>query len=590
MAASRLTTLRLLFSFTHSNLQRLFLALFLALLAIACNIALLATGGYLIAMAVFRPALATLALPISIVRLAGLGRAGARYGERIFSHAFALSILAPLRTWCFDQLIPLAPAHLLHQRSGDILSLFLADVNTLEEAYLRVLFPAIVTSIGSMLIIILFAPISIVLGIVVVMLFWISALGIPALFHQALRTCTTASTIQRGILQSEAVDFFQGLLDLTLLRDALRWRRSQLLTVSTALLHTQQKSAWLEALREGLQNLVSGLILWCGLLFIIPLFVAGHLSGPVFVALTITLLVINELMQPVSELFPGIIQAGVAGSRLLALTSLPPAVTTPTHPCKLTAPHSITFDHVSFRYPSASSLTLHELSFHIPAGSWVTLAGPSGAGKTTLLQLIPRFWDPTSGTITIGLYPITAYDLAELRRQIALVDQNPYLFTGSIRENLLLANPHASSAEIEHAIAIAQLDLFLSALPRGLDTDIGEHGSRLSGGERQRLALARALLKNAPILLLDELSAHLDPPTEQALLHSIRSAATNRTILQITHRLTTISDTTHVILLQDGRIVEQGPASALRRGNSRFQHLYQAEVSHSGCITGGSPQ
>jgi ATP-binding cassette subfamily C protein CydC len=230
-------------------------------------------------------------------------------------------------------------------------------------------------------------------------------------------------------------------------------------------------------------------------------------------------------------------------------------------------------DRVSFAYRAEDGLVLDQISLDVAAGSWVAVVGPSGSGKSTLAHLILRFWDPTSGEIRIGGHNIRHYALDDLRGMVGVVAQDTHIFADTLRHNLLLARPDAAEAEIAQALERAQLAELVDGLPRGLDTWVGEQGLRLSGGERQRLAIARTLLKNAPILLLDEPTANLDPITEQALLAAIHELMRGRTVLTISHRLIAMERMDEILVLDHGRIVERGTHDHLIAAHGLYRQM-----------------
>jgi ATP-binding cassette subfamily C protein CydC len=234
-------------------------------------------------------------------------------------------------------------------------------------------------------------------------------------------------------------------------------------------------------------------------------------------------------------------------------------------------------DRVSFAYRVEDGLVLDQISLDVAAGSWVAVVGPSGSGKSTLGHLVLRFWDPTSGEIRIGGHNIRDYALDDLRRMVGVVAQDTHIFADTLRNNLLLARPDAAEGEIAQALERAQLAEFVEGLPRGLDTWVGEQGLRLSGGERQRLAIARTLLKNAPILLLDEATANLDPITEQALLAAIHELMRGRTVLMVSHRLIGMERMDEIVVLDHGRIVERGTHDHLSAAHGLYRQMLDVQ-------------
>jgi ATP-binding cassette subfamily C protein CydCD len=242
----------------------------------------------------------------------------------------------------------------------------------------------------------------------------------------------------------------------------------------------------------------------------------------------------------------------------------------------------VSFRNVSFAYQGRSKSILQDLNFEIPAGKTLALVGPSGAGKTTLAQLLMRFWDPEKGSIKLNGIELKDYKLEDLRSRVALVAQDTYLFNNSLRENILVAKPDATELELGEAVKLSALSEVIESLPDGIDTMVGERGASLSGGQRQRVAIARAFLKDAPLLILDEATSHLDALSEQTVHKALNLLKTNRTTIIIAHRLSTIRDADRIIVLHEGRMVENGTHKELLQKPGLYRQLVSKQLSGSG--------
>jgi ATP-binding cassette subfamily C protein CydC len=331
--------------------------------------------------------------------------------------------------------------------------------------------------------------------------------------------------------------------------------------------------ALVSGLQRALHDLAMNLAVWATLLLAIPLVTHRTIAGIYLAVLVFVVMGSFEGVQPLGQAFQFLGRTVAAGERLFEIVDAPPRVSDE-DACRL-SPESqaLQLDRVSFAYRAEDGLVLDQISLDVAAGSWVAVVGPSGSGKSTLAHLILRFWDPTSGEIRIGGHNIRNYALDDLRGMVGVVAQDTHIFADTLRHNLLLARPDATEAEIAQALERAQLAEFVDGLPRGLDTWVGEQGLRLSGGERQRLAIARTLLKNAPILLLDEPTANLDPITEQALLAAIHELMRGRTVLTISHRLIAMERMDEILVLDHGRIVERGTHDHLIAAHGLYRQM-----------------
>lgn len=280
-------------------------------------------------------------------------------------------------------------------------------------------------------------------------------------------------------------------------------------------------------------------------------------------------------LAQLSEVWGEVSQAAGAAERIAELLAVKPQIRTPDRPVPLPEPArgEISFRHVSFRYPSRGESALTDVSFDVAPGETVAIVGPSGAGKSTVFNLLLRFYDPEAGEIRVDGVPIGQADLVQLRKRMALVPQEVALFADTVAENIRYGSPHASREEVERAARLAQAHEFITALPQGYDTQLGERGVSLSGGQRQRIAIARAILRNAPILLLDEATSALDAESEVAVQKALEEVMRGRTTLVIAHRLATIQKADRILVFDGGRIIEEGSHAGLIRQGGLYARL-----------------
>ena len=320
------------------------------------------------------------------------------------------------------------------------------------------------------------------------------------------------------------------------------------------------------------------LVMWQGALDV----AAGRMTGGSIAAFVITGGLVAGAFGSLSESWGDLLRGAGAAGRLQELLASEPALQSPAHPRSIPAEGGVRveFDHVTFRYPTRPErLALDDFSLDVQPGETLALVGPSGAGKSTVLQLLLRFYDPEAGTIRLNGCSLPEADMGDLRGLMAFVPQETMIFAASARDNLRYGRWSASDAEIWEAARAANAEEFLSDLPQGLDTYLGDNGARLSGGQRQRIAIARAMLRNAPILLLDEATSALDSRSEALVQQAIERLMQGRTTIVIAHRLSTVRSADRIVVLDQGAIAEQGTHDALLKRGGLYARLASVELT-----------
>ena len=552
------------------------LAIFLGCATVASNIGLLGIAAYLIAAAAIVPFLILLTLPIYIVRFMGVLRAVSRYGERLVAHNVTFRLLAQLRTFVYSRLEPLAPARLLAYRSGDMLTRLVADIEELQHVYLRVVSPFIVAVVIAMLTFGLFSIFSPVLAWIALAFLVATGLGVPLLVGVLTRGLGRRQLALRAGLNAQIVDGIQGVQDLLACGRAGD-QQQKIADLDRALGQVQGRMALIAGLQQTMNDFLMNLALWTILILAIPLVATKVINGVYLAFLALVILASFEAVQPLAQAFQFLGHSLAAAERLFGVIDVAPQVLESAAPLPVPGGRVLEFDDVYFAYHPDEGEVLESIAFAVRPSSRVAVVGPSGSGKSTLVRLALRFWDPTRGAIRLDGQDIRKYALSDLRSVIGTVAQDTHLFNGTIRDNLLLARPEASDSEMEQVLEQVQLAEFINQLPDGLETWVGEQGLRLSGGERQRLAVARALLKNAPLLILDEATANLDSLTECALLDALDVLMRGRTTLMITHRLVAMERMDEILVLDSGRVCERGTHSQLLAADSLYRRMFDVQ-------------
>ncbi|GHD38631.1 thiol reductant ABC exporter subunit CydD [Streptomyces galbus] len=537
---------------------RLALALLLGSLALGSAVGLMATSGWLISRASQQPPVLYLMVAVTATRAFGIGRAVFRYAERLVSHDAVLRMLADTRVAVYRRLERLAPAGLRTTRRGDLLSRLVADVDALQDYWLRWLLPAgaaTVVCAGTVAFTAWMLPEA---GAVLAAGLLAAGVGVPLVTGAVARRADRRLAPARGVLATRVADLLTGTAELTV-AGALPARTAEAREADGVLTRIATRAATATALGDGLTALVSGLTLAATALVGVQAVAAGRLGGVALAVVVLTPLAAFEavLGLPLAVQYRQRVRR--SAERVYEVLDSPEPVREPEQPRRAPAsPFPLVVRGLTARYAGQDRNALSGVDLRLTEGRRIAVVGASGSGKTTLAQVLLRFLDPDAGTYTLGGVDAFALDGDAVRRLVGLCAQDAHLFDSSVRENLLLARKDASEADLRDALARARLLDWVDTLPDGLDTLVGEHGARLSGGQRQRLALARALLADFPVLVLDEPAEHLDLPTADALTADLLAATEGRTTLLITHRLTGLQAVDEVIVLDGGRVVQRG--------------------------------
>ena len=541
----------------------LFLGLLLMMLGLASSIGLLNVSGWFLAATAIAGAgsLFNFFYPSASVRGLAISRTALRYVEKIVTHDATFRILAKLRVQVFEKIIPLSPAVLNRYRNSDLLNRLVSDVDTLDSLYLRLIAPFI----SAILVIALMTfglsfvngQLALLLGACLLALLIL----VPTIFYQLGKKFGAKLTAQRATYRSQFVEFIQSQAEL-LLFNAEHKLKEQMNSTEQQWQALQQKEANLSGLSSAILLFINGLVVCLMLWLSANTDFGSDEYRFAFIALfTFAALASFEILMPLGAAFLHIGQIIASAERVTEIVEQKPLVTFNGNISFAQADSSaplIQAENLSFAYPEQQNLALNNLNLQISQGQRIAILGKTGSGKSTLLQLLVRNYDTQQGQLTLAGNPIQSYSEEALRSQICLLTQRVHVFSDSLRNNLQLASAQTISDEkMQEVLRQVGLSKLLEQ-ERGLDIWLGDGGRPLSGGEQRRLGLARILLNDAPILLLDEPTEGLDRETERQVLERIFAHTQNKTLIMVTHRLTAIEQFDHLYLIDDARLIEQG--------------------------------
>ncbi|MFE7186263.1 thiol reductant ABC exporter subunit CydD [Streptomyces erythrochromogenes] len=560
------------------------LGLLLGSLAVGCSVGLMAVSGWLISRASEQPPVLYLMVAVTATRAFGMGRAVFRYAERLVSHDAVLRMLADLRVSVYRRLERIAPAGLREHRRGDLLARLVADADALQDYWLRWLLPvgtAVLVGTGSVAFTTWLLPEA---GAVLAVGLLAAGVGVPLVSGACARRAERRLAPARGELATRVADLLTGTAELTV-AGALADRKGRARESDGVLTRIAARGAAAGGLGGGLSALVCGLTVVAAAAVAADAVHDGRLSG---VAMAVAVLTPLAAFEAVSGL-PLAVQyrqrVRRSAERVYEVIDAPVPVAEPEQPAAAPAsPFPLRLAGLSARHPGQERDALSGLDLTLEAGRRIAVVGPSGSGKTTLAQVMLRFLDPAEGSYRLGGADARTLDSDDVRALVGLCAQDAHLFDSSVRENLRLARTGASEAQLRDALAAARLLEWADGLPDGLDTLVGEHGERISGGQRQRLALARALLADFPVLVLDEPAEHLDLATADALTTDLLAATEGRTTVLITHRLAGLEAVDEVLVLDRGEVVQRGGYAELAAVEGPLRRMLERERATDGTL------
>ncbi|HIF9257378.1 TPA: heme ABC transporter ATP-binding protein/permease CydC [Photobacterium damselae] len=552
------------------------LGMILGLATILAAISLLTLSGWFIAASAV--AGLTIAretfnymLPGAGVRGFSMARTAGRWGERVVSHNATFKLLADLRIFFFRKLTPLIPGRQTNLRDADLLNRLVADVDAMDHVYLRLVSPLIVGVLSLIAVTVFLSWFDLTIGLTLGAILLALMLLLPVIFYRLGKRNGEALTYSKANYRITLLDWIQGQAELLLFNAEERYR-VQAESEQQSLLTAQRKMANLTGIANAILMAATGwtlvLITW-----IAADGVGGNPPDPFVAMVAFATMASFELMMPVAGAFQYLGQTLTSARRLNEIIEAKPDTPFDPNGYQAKAQGNITIENISYTYYGSEQPVLKQVNLSLKQGEKLAILGRTGCGKSTLLQLLTRNWDPQQGQISLDGIPLPQWQEGALRSAMTVVSQRVDVFNGSLRENLLLAKPQASDAECVQALEQVGLTTLLDG--QGLDTWLGEGGRQISGGERRRLGIARALLHDAPILLMDEPTEGLDRKTEQQILELLLEHAKDKTVIFITHRLIGLDEMDQICLMDEGRIIEHGKHQQLLAQKGRYAELCQ---------------
>ncbi|MEZ9548922.1 MULTISPECIES: heme ABC transporter ATP-binding protein/permease CydC [Vibrio] len=553
------------------------LGMLLAFATLSASIGLLTLSGWFIsASAVAGLTIAretfNYMLPGGGVRGLAMSRTAGRWGERVVSHNATFKLLTDLRIFFFKKLAPLIPGRISNLRDADLLNRLVADVDAMDHVYLRLVSPVTVGVFGIFFLTLFLMWFDSSLGLILGSILLIMLLVWPILFYKLGKRNGGELTQNKADLRVTTLDWIEGYSELTLFGAEERYRN--------AILETQQKLMANQFVNANLTGMASAaLMLFNGLTLVLMLWLAadgvgGNAPDPFIALMAFATMASFELLMPIAGAFQHLGQTLSSARRLNEVILSEPEVQFAEEKLDINKPLDIAFSNVTFNYPDSERNVLNAVDLTIPATHKVAIVGQTGSGKSTLIQLLTRYWDPKKGYISIAGIELTQWNESQLRESISVVSQRVDILNGTLRDNLLIARPEATDDHLANILKDVGLEKLLEN--NALDSWLGDGGRQLSGGEKRRIGIARAILHDAPILLLDEPTEGLDKQTEHSIMTLFEKHFEGKTVIFITHRLIGLESMDSIVLIEQGEIVENGSHETLLNEAGRYFQLRQA--------------
>lgn len=539
-------------------LTRMALGMLLALVTLLSSLFLLSLSGWFLAATAFAGIAGLYTfnymLPAAGVRGAAILRTTARYAERLVSHNTTFKLLAFLRILAFKKIVPLSSRQRQHYQKADLLNRFIADIDHLDHVYLKLLSPFITGFIAIIVLFLGLSPFNLSLAILISTVLLLTLIMTPIYFYQAGKTTGQQLAQQKSDYRQHVVSYLQGQAELTIF-DAREQFRQQLDQAENRWLQNQQQQAKLASMAQSWIIIIIGLL--TSLVLYLSISGITFTQPPIIALFVFICLSCAEILAPIPNAFIYLGHVIASAKRIGELFNQQPDIDYPsTSPIEITTAPKLQLTDVTFTYPQQPIATINQLCWEINAGEHIALIGKTGCGKSTILKLITRTWEANQGQITINDVDLRDFSESSLRNFMAVIPQRIDIFNDTLRNNLLIGNPSATDQQLIEVLTLVGLEKLLAS-ENGLTLWLGENGRALSGGEKRRIGIARALLHDAPLVLMDEPTESLDNETEQQIIALIRQIYTNKTLIMVTHRLTEHQMFDKVYMMENGKIMQK---------------------------------
>jgi len=546
------------------------LASFIGFLTIGSSIGLLMTSAYIIAKAALHPHIGELSIGIVGVRFFGIARGLLRYGERLFSHEVTFNLLAKFRVWFFKSIEPLVPSKTEKFTSGDLLTRVVSDVESLEHIFIRVISPPVIAIAIGFIVSIIFAFFNVTFMIAFLVPYLLAGIGIPFVTNKLSAKHGENIILLRARLTELSLDGIEGKNELISFRK-VETHNAEFNEVNQRLIKLQRKMKLISGMNESLIGLLMNLAVVAIVITAIPLLQNGIISGTSLSVLALGTMAAFEAVLPMPLALQYLNSSIKAGDRLFQITD---QVTEEKKvPNQNLGGENIKLANVNFSYIVNEEI-LKEISIKINTKEKIAIIGGSGAGKSSIINLILNFWKISSGSITIDNINYEEISEEEIREKFSVIPQKVFIFSDTIKGNLLIAKPDATDEELWSALQKAELKEFVETLPNKLNTWIGNQGQQLSGGERKRIAIARAILKDSNIFICDEITADIDSVNEMNIINTIHSVTKEKSLIFITHRLVDMDKFDSIYLIENGRIISTGSHTELISNSAQYKKYF----------------